>query len=104
MLKALFDENFVIPNPVVPTDDGTALTPYSGPALTVGNELNKLASNIAIGRNFDGIHYRTDASGGNGLGERVAIGLLRDTDRCMPADFRGFSFTRFNGTRVTIAA
>jgi len=57
MLKALFDESFVIPNPVAPGADGRSLVPYTGPdadRLTVGGELNKLAANIAIGRNFAG--------------------------------------------------
>jgi hypothetical protein len=37
-----------------------SLVPYAGPALTVGNELNKLASNIALGRDAAGVHYRSD--------------------------------------------
>ncbi|RPH54836.1 phosphoesterase, partial [bacterium] len=44
ILKALFDESYVIPTPVIPTPDGLALQPYQGPPLTVGGELNKLAS------------------------------------------------------------
>src|SRR5437762_11866202 len=55
MLKALFDESFVIPNPVIPTRDGVSLLPYVGGPLTVGGELNKLAANVATGRNFAGI-------------------------------------------------
>src|SRR5262249_446464 len=33
--------------------------PYTGAALTVGGELNKLASNIALGRDAAGVHYRS---------------------------------------------
>jgi hypothetical protein len=44
MLKALFNEAFVIPDPVMASDDGLSLAPYSGPPLTVGGELNKLAA------------------------------------------------------------
>jgi membrane-associated phospholipid phosphatase len=102
VLKALFDENFVIPNPVQPSDDGMSLVPWAGAPLTVGNELNKLASNIAIGRNFAGFHYRSDATGGNTLGEQVAIGTLRDLDATMFEEFAGFSFTKFDGTRVIV--
>jgi len=47
LLKALFDETFVIPQPVVPDPTGTTLLPHTGPALTVGGELDKLASNVA---------------------------------------------------------
>ena len=60
MLEAVFDEDFVIPNPVEPTPDGTSLVPYTGPPLTVGGELNKLAFNVGMGRVFGGIHWRSD--------------------------------------------
>jgi hypothetical protein len=52
MLKALWDENQAIKDPVMldPTDStGQTLVPFSdsaGTVLTVGGELNKLASNI----------------------------------------------------------
>jgi hypothetical protein len=43
LLKAYFDEDFVIPNPVVPDpNDPTKVIPYTGEPLTVGGELNKL--------------------------------------------------------------
>ncbi len=58
VLKAFFDESFVIPNPVEAASDGLSLKPYTGPSLTVGGELNKLASNVAIGRNIAGVHWR----------------------------------------------
>jgi hypothetical protein len=32
--------------------------------LTVGGELDKLAGNVSYGRNFAGIHWRSDASAG----------------------------------------
>jgi hypothetical protein len=41
ILKAWFNESFVIPNPVVYTLSG--FVPYVGEPLTVGGELNKLA-------------------------------------------------------------
>jgi hypothetical protein len=50
VLKAFFNESFVIPNPVVPSDDGLSLQPWHGEPLTVGHELNKLAFNVAFGR------------------------------------------------------
>jgi hypothetical protein len=56
ILKAFFDESAIIPDPVVPNSDGSGLIPYEGPELTVGGELNKIASNIAQGRNQAGIH------------------------------------------------
>jgi hypothetical protein len=105
MLKALFDESFVIPNPVMPGPDGISLIPYTGPdadRLTVGGELNKLAANVAIGRNFAGIHYRSDYTESLLLGEKVAISALRDQKLTYNEEFEGFSFTRFDGTRITV--
>ena len=102
MLKAFFKESFIIPNPVVASDDGLTLLPYAGPPLTVGGELNKLAANIAIGRDTAGIHWRSDASEGLKLGEAVAIGILQDYRRTFNENFSGFSFTKFDGTTVII--
>ncbi len=48
------------------------------PALTVEGELNKLASNISIGRNMVGVHYFSDYIDSIRLGELVAIGILEE--------------------------
>jgi hypothetical protein len=103
VLKAFFDESFVLPNPVVASADGSRLSPYAGPApLTVGGELNKLASNIALGRDIAGVHWRSDGSEGLKLGEAVAIGILRDQRATFTENFSGFSLTRFDGTAMTV--
>jgi hypothetical protein len=103
ILKAFFDESRVIPNPVQPDPaDPTRLVPYSGPPLTVGGELNKLAMNFGFGRNWAGIHWRSDASASMAIGEEVAIGMLRDQRTTLREPFDGFSFTRFDGSRVAI--
>ena len=105
ILKALFDESYVIPNPVVPTVDGLSLVPYTGSdagQITVGGELNKLAMNVAFGRNIAGVHWRTDGTESMKLGEEVAISILRDQRRTFGEDFHGFTFTRFNGNSITI--
>ncbi|HVQ73459.1 MAG TPA: vanadium-dependent haloperoxidase [Bradyrhizobium sp.] len=103
ILKAFFDESRVIANPVQPDPaDPTRLVPYSGPPLTVGGELNKLAVNFGFGRNWAGIHWRSDASASMAIGEEVAIGMLRDERTTLREPFDGFSFTRFDGSRVTI--
>lgn len=104
MLKAFFREDFVLPDPVVPSADGTKLEKYTGASLTLGGELNKMAFNIAMGRNFAGIHWRTDATEGLKLGEQVAINLLRDLRATYLDDFGGLSFTRFNGEKITITS
>src|SRR5215470_5935278 len=102
VLKALFNESFVIPNPVMPSDDGLSLVSYTGASLTVGGELNKLASNIALGRDAAGVHYRSDGVEGIKLGEAIAISILRDTATLYNEVFPGFSFTKYDGTPVTI--
>jgi membrane-associated phospholipid phosphatase len=102
ILKAWFDESFVIPNPVVVAPNGTSLLPYSGPPLTVGGELNKVASNVAFGRNIAGVHWRSDAVESLKLGEAVAISVLRDQRACYNEDFGGFTLTKFDGTTVTV--
>jgi hypothetical protein len=102
ILKAMFDEDFVVPNPVVPTEDGSAHAPYSGEPLTVEGELNKLALNVAFGRNIAGVHWRADGTESLKLGEQVAIKLLQDTKLTFNENFAGFRFTKFDGTKVTI--
>jgi hypothetical protein len=102
VLKALFNESFVIPNPVMPSDDGLSLVPYTGAPLTVGGELNKLATNIALGRDAAGVHYRSDGVEGIKLGEAIAISILRDTATLYHEVFPGFSLTKYDGTPVTI--
>jgi len=102
MLKAFYNEAFVVPSPVVPSADGTTLVPYAGPPLAVGNELNKLASNIAIGRNASGVHWRSDGVEGMNLGEAAAIAVLQDLRQCYNEHFDGFAFTKFDGTPITI--
>jgi hypothetical protein len=101
ILKAWFDEKFVLPGPVVPDSAGLTLVPYSGPALTVGHELDKLAANVAIGRNGAGVHYRSDYSESVRLGETVALTILEEQKSTYNETF-SFTLTRFDGTTVTI--
>lgn len=102
ILKALFNEAFEIPDPVVVSSDGLRLCRYKGDPLTVGGELNKLASNIALGRDTAGVHYRSDGQEGMKLGEEIAIGVLQDYRNVYREEFDGFSFTKFDGTKITI--
>ncbi len=103
ILKAAFDENFVIPNPVVPDPkDPTKVIPYKGSPLTVGGELNKLAANYAIGRSIGGIHWRSDVAAALAVGEEVAIGILRDEKLGYVERFDGFTLTKFDGTKIVI--
>jgi hypothetical protein len=102
VLKACFADSWVLPNNVVPSKDGTSLQPYRGPELTVGTELDKLAENIAFGRNFGGIHWRSDAIEGLWLGEAYALAYLREMKLSARDLFTGFNLTTFAGERVTV--
>lgn len=46
--------------------------------LTVEGELNKLASNISIGRDWAGVHYYSDYIESLRMGEQIAIGILEE--------------------------
>jgi hypothetical protein len=101
-LKACLDESHEIPEPVVASADGLSLLPYKGPALTVGGELDKLAGNIALGRDFAGVHFRSDGVEGLKLGEAVAIAVLEEMRLTGNELFAGFSLRKFDGTRVSV--
>ncbi len=46
--------------------------------LTIEGELNKLASNVALGRSMGGVHWRTDNTRSLMLGEAIAAHVLAD--------------------------
>jgi hypothetical protein len=106
VLKAWFNEAFVIPAPVKPSADGLSLLPYvvgvDGPPLTMGGELNKLCHNLSTGRDMSGVHWRADDVEGNCQGEEVAIRLLREERATYPEPFSGFTLTKFDGTTIVI--
>ncbi len=106
VLKALFDEKRELRFPIQPTRDGKDWEGHD-PTLsapTVGAELNKLAANVAVGRNFAGIHWRCDAEQGLRLGESVALAWLR-AQRMKSVEgkqgwLQAFEITRFDGLSV----
>ncbi|HEX7149874.1 MAG TPA: vanadium-dependent haloperoxidase [Thermoanaerobaculia bacterium] len=102
VLKACFAESWVLPGCVTPSPDGLTLQPYKNEELTVGGELDKMAENVAFGRNFAGVHWRFDAIEGLLLGEAYAIRYLQELKLMSPEVFTGFSLTRFDGKRVTV--
>jgi hypothetical protein len=104
-LKFFFDENYVIPNPQVPSSDGLSLGAYTGSdagQITVGGELNKLARNVSFGHGvLAGIHWRTDTDWSMTLGEALAISMLQDRAQCYNEKF-SITFTKLDGNKVTI--
>ncbi len=83
--------------------------PYNGGGLTIHGELNKLIANVTLFRDGAGMHWRTDGTafgpnagsdrpgsgietGGNLLGERLAISMLRDHRRTYREQVGEFQF------------
>jgi hypothetical protein len=64
--------------------------PKRDSALTLGNEIDRLASNIALGRDAAGVHYRSDSVRGLYVGEQQELGLLRDYSRAYNKRFARF--------------
>ena len=69
--------------------------------LTLEGELNKLAANIAIGRNFAGVHYYTDYYDSVRMGERVAFGILQEQMLNYNEEV-SMTFRSFDGDTITI--
>jgi hypothetical protein len=64
--------------------------------MTIEGELNKLASNVAMGRSMGGVHWRTDNTRSLMLGEAIAAQILADitTDLFERPKFEFRSFSR----------
>ncbi len=109
ILKAWFDSEqpFVRYGEILePNADGSAVQPFS-PASdridpTVADELNKLASNVSLGRDIAGVHWRSDYTESVFLGEKVAIQLLEDYGYTYNENFSGFQFRNFDGNLITV--
>jgi len=69
--------------------------------MTIEGELNKIASNVATGRNIAGVHWRSDGEESIRLGEQVAIQILRDQKPTYNED-ASYIFRRFDGSMITI--
>jgi PAP2 superfamily len=103
VLKAFFDETAVVPKPVQAAADGSSLQAWDGVGLTIAGEIDKLAANIALGRDSAGVHFRSDSLEGLKLGEAVGIGLLAEISCTYNERFDGFVLVRLDGNRVRIA-
>lgn len=99
ILKAFKNEDFEF-DAVEPNEDGSELHPL-GYKLRVGDEIDKLVSNIALGRSGAGVHYRCDCSALD-LGQQIAIDVLEEYVQryCQPITFK---FHKRNGELVVIS-
>jgi hypothetical protein len=103
VLKAWFKDEPMPGKIVEAKRDGRRLKEYKGDdkdKITIHGELNKLAANIAIGRNAAGVHYRSDYAASLHLGEEVAISVLKELKSYLPEPQKDptqpiFRFKRF---------
>ena len=61
-----------------------------------------MAGNIAIGRNFAGVHWRSDYRESLLLGEKVAISMLMDYAGSFNEPGVVFQFNSFTGRKVVV--
>ena len=102
ILKAFFDHGAELPFCYQPSADGSQLVDVSiSQPLTVEGELNKLAANISIGRNWAGVHYFTDYIESIRLGEEIAIGILEEQKLTYGENF-SMTVPLFDGGTVRI--
>jgi hypothetical protein len=90
---------------VVESLDGSQLDAYTeadASNITIHGEINKLASNMTVGRDTAGIHYRSDGDQGMILGEKVAVQWFKDTKKTYNVDIGEISFVGFAGNTITI--
>lgn len=96
--------------PVAYVSQGNSLDDQAGSLnntpLMVGDELNKLAANISIGRDMAGVHYYTDYIDSLIMGEKVAIGVLLEQSlayETYPGNVRpSFNLKTFLGAELEI--
>ncbi len=115
ILKAFFDHGWQLPlknsrdgkgqyiaYESDPDDNGQSLKPIIlDQPLTVEGELNKLASNISIGRNWAGVHYFSDYLESIRLGEKIAIGILEEQKLTYSENF-SMTVPLFDGGSIRI--
>jgi hypothetical protein len=103
ILKAFFDGTTTLPVVVEPNPSTTYTTLRVVPSVTttVNAELNKLVSNVGIGRCIAGVHWRSDSYDAIILGEQVALRLLKDHIKTIPF-VSGYRIEKFDGTTIEI--
>jgi hypothetical protein len=105
----------VVPEPltgpvIIANDTGLNLVDYVGEdisQMTIAGEINKLASNVAIGRMWAGVHYRSDTVQGMLLGEAIAIKYMEDilssnVENNLNGSYPQIKFRKFTGEMFTV--
>lgn len=98
VLKAIFHNRVGIKVPAFGGEPNVATS-------NVKCELDKVASNVALGRGWGGVHYRSDGEHGILLGEQIAIDYLQNYLRTYAEEFRGergFPLIKRNGQEILI--
>ena len=109
VLKALFDVDRTLAGlgiPVLQPDAGGQALVDAGvgcETVTVEDELNKLAANVGLARNFAGVHWRSDYTESVKLGEQVAFHVLEDTVETYNEPVC-FTWREMGGQRRTVGA
>ena len=83
--------------------DGLSVEAYAGAdagQITIHGEINKLAHNVALGRDYAGVHYRSDSE--LLLGEKVAIQYYKDSKALQNEAIGDIVFTGFDGSTITL--
>ena len=116
--KAFFRDCELL-DPKVTVNNGQQLDSFDDTTLTVHGELNKLIANVTLFRDGAGMHWRTDGTasgpnaafdrpgtgietGGNLLGEKMAISMLRDIKRTYREEVGTFEFRSISGEWIQI--
>jgi hypothetical protein len=118
MLKAWFDEKQPLKpliekagwpgarphllQPKVTTGDLPVYAGADAASMTVGGELNKIASNVAMGRTMGGVHWRSDNTRSLRLGEIIATLILRREMAEYAEPGVRMSYCSFDGHEVTV--
>lgn len=102
VLKAFFDGEFILPFSWQPSSDGSILEEVCmSLQLSVDGELNKLCSNISLGRAWAGVNYFSDYAESIKLGEEISICALKE-ERMNFGDEHSLKLSLFNGKTIRI--
>lgn len=103
VLKAFFDEDARIENPQRATADGE-LEAADVDSLRFSDEINKLMTNNALGRDFGGFHYRFNGLAGIKMGETYAISYIADfLSEAFTKPIGPLTFRSINGEEIEIS-